>query len=637
MSDNLTGKTLGTCTLQKLIGRGGMGAVYVAQQTRPHRHIAVKVLLPDLIDNQKYSEFLARFRREADIVAQLQQVNIIPIYEYGEQDGIPYLVMPYLSGGSLQQILSQQRLLSLTDVMRYISQAAAALDYAHAHYVIHRDLKPANFLLADDGRLVLTDFGIARMLQDNVSTSSETLTRADTILGTPQYMAPEMFTGATVDYRADIYALGIILYQMLSGRVPFKGDTFYSLAKMHVQDAPPSLRTLRPDLPHQVDAVIQTALAKSADNRFQSAGALAQSLQHVLNASLNTSSSASLDKTIPATSTPFVTSGANVGQDVEVLPTGREPANTIRNTTGAGQPITPPFAFTTIPNGAVNRTNRPQPLLMFIGLLLILVLIVGGVLVGLQLNKGNAGLATSPQPRTTQPVGIATTAASATSQAHTTPTATVVQNTPQITPTTQATSLSKGPLLYSATSPGAASATGHVCDNGGEQWNNYNSPVILCQSAGMQINNPHNDAPDLVGTFLTSLPSGQFSISNYVIEVTMQQAPSSSADYGVYFRNQPGNQQGVYTFLVHPDGTWSAYVYNNTTSARTEIASGSFGDTHASATLDIVVNGATFAFYANGHEIGSVNNGIYSTGTVGLAVDAGGTITVSNFSLYQVA
>ncbi|HCI80265.1 MAG TPA: hypothetical protein DHW02_11315, partial [Ktedonobacter sp.] len=456
MIENLIGKTLGTCTLQKLIGRGGMGAVYVAQQTRPRRLVAVKVLLPDLIDNQKYNEFLARFRREADIVAQLQQVNIIPIYEYGEQDGIPYLVMPYLSGGSLQQILSQQRLLSLTDVMRYISQAAAALDYAHAHHVIHRDLKPANFLLADDGRLVLTDFGIARMLQDNVSTSSETLTRADTILGTPQYMAPEMFTGATVDYHADIYALGIILYQMLSGQVPFKGDTFYTLAKMHVQDAPPSLRNLRPDLPPQIDAIVQTALAKSPENRFQSAGALAQSLQHVLTLTLKVDSFATAEKTIPATPVPFIASKDSIRQNVEALPTAHESANTVRNTAGASQPITPSFAFTTIPNSATNRANRQQPLLIFIGLLLILVLIVGGVLLGLQLNKGNVGVGTSPQLRTTQPVGIATTAATATSQAHITPTATVAQNTPQVTPTTQTTSLSKGPLLYLAASPGAA-------------------------------------------------------------------------------------------------------------------------------------------------------------------------------------
>ena len=610
-----------------------MGAVYLAQQTRPHRLVAVKVLLPDLIDGQKYSEFLARFRREADIVAQLQHVNIMPIYEYGEQDNIPFLVMPFLAKGSLQQILSQRRMLPLVDIVSYISQAAAALDYAHAHLVIHRDLKPANFLLADDGRLVLTDFGIARILQKNISTSTATLTSADTILGTPQYMAPEMFMGETVDYRADIYALGIILYQMLSGEFPFKGDTFYTLARMHVQDAPPSLHTLRPELPTQIDALVQAALAKSPENRFQSAGALAQALQHTLTPSLKADSSVMTQKTIPSTPSPAIASASrgSVEQGIEIKLADRNAVSTVRNTTGTGMPKTPPIAFSTTANGT---TNRQQPLLIFIGLLLILVLVVGGVLVGLQLNKGNAGTGTSLQLRATQPAKLATVVPTATSRSGSTPVATATPNTP-VTSTTQPTSVPKGALLYSAISPGAASGTGSVCDNGGEQWMNYNTPTVLCQQTGTQISNPHSNAPDLVGTFLASLPSGQFSLSNYVIETTIQQAQTSRADFGVYFRNQPGSQEGVYTFLVHPDGTWGAYVYNNTNAARTEIASGTFGNVHASVTIDIVVNGADFTFYANGHKIGNVNNGIYSTGTVGLAVDAGGTILASNFALYQ--
>ncbi len=611
-----------------------MGAVYLAQQTRPHRLVAVKVLLPELIDGQKYSEFLARFQREADIIAQLQHVNIIPIYEYGEQDSIPYLVMPFLSGGSLQQVMSLHHRLPLVDIMSYMSQAASALDYAHAHHVLHRDLKPANFLLADDGRLILTDFGIARILQENASTTSATLTRADTILGTPQYMAPEMFTGGTVDYRADVYALGILLYQMLCGQVPFKGETFYSMAKMHVHDAPPSLCALRPDLPAQIDVIVQNALAKSPENRFQSAGTLAQALQHVLNPTLHPDSSSTFEKTIPATPFPLVASRGRAEQGIEIKSASHDAENTIRNTTGTDHPITPPAGFSTF----ANRTTTGQPrLLIFVGVLLILVLIGGGVLVGLQLKNGNAGTGTAPQSRGTQPVGIAPTDATSTSQTRATATVTGTPNTPQRTPTIQTAPVPKGALLYSATDPGAASGTGNECDNGGEQWVDYNTPTVLCQQMGTQISNPHGNAPDLVGTFLTSLPSGQFSLSNYVIETTIQQAQTSSADFGIYFRNQPGNQQGVYTFLVHFDGTWGAYVYNNTTAARTEIASGTFGNVHTAVTIDVVVNGASFSFYANSHKVGNVNNGIYSTGTVGLAVDAGGTILVSHFALYQPA
>src|SRR5437016_3650009 len=137
------GKTLGTCTLVKLLGQGGMGVVYLAQQSRPARYVAVKVLLPSVSpESRAYSEFLVRFRREADVIAKLEHVNIMPIYEYGEQDGLAYLVMPYLSGGSLRDKLIQRGSLPLGEVLLYIEQAGSALDYAHAQRIIHRDIKP---------------------------------------------------------------------------------------------------------------------------------------------------------------------------------------------------------------------------------------------------------------------------------------------------------------------------------------------------------------------------------------------------------------------------------------------------------------------------------------------------------------
>src|SRR5258706_8621668 len=179
------GKTLGTCTLVKLLGQGGMGVVYLAQQSRPVRYVAVKVLLPSVSpESRAYNEFLVRFRREADVIAKLEHVNIMPIYEYGEQDGLAYLVMPYLSGGSLRDVLAQRGALSLRETMTYLDQAASALDYAHAHGIIHRDLKPANFLLHADGRLVLADFGIARMMQDG-NPDASTLTGTGMLVGTP--------------------------------------------------------------------------------------------------------------------------------------------------------------------------------------------------------------------------------------------------------------------------------------------------------------------------------------------------------------------------------------------------------------------------------------------------------------------
>src|SRR5438067_12741817 len=155
ISNQLNGRILGTCTLQGLIGRGGMGAVYLAQQARPRRTVAVKVLLPELFSHPTgFSEFLARFRREADAIAALDHINIMPIYEYGEQDQLAYLVMPNVTGGTLREAIEKRRRIPLSETVPIIEQAAAALDYAHAQGIIHRDLKPGNILFHADGRLV---------------------------------------------------------------------------------------------------------------------------------------------------------------------------------------------------------------------------------------------------------------------------------------------------------------------------------------------------------------------------------------------------------------------------------------------------------------------------------------------------
>src|SRR5947208_10464482 len=246
-----------------------MGSVYLAQQARPMRHVAVKVLLPNaMMNSEVYKAFLARFQREANLIAQLEHINIMPIYEYGEQDGIAYLVMPYLTGGSLRDILARHGALSLRETMTYLDQAASALDYAHAHGIIHRDLKPANFLLHADGRLVLADFGIARMMQGNGNALGVTLTGTGTLLGTPEYMAPEMIRGGQVDGRTDIYELGIVLFQVLSGTVPFSGDPPFSLLMKHLQEPVPLLHSTNPAVPPGVDAVIQKATAKNREDRY---------------------------------------------------------------------------------------------------------------------------------------------------------------------------------------------------------------------------------------------------------------------------------------------------------------------------------------------------------------------------------
>ncbi|HET8846070.1 MAG TPA: serine/threonine-protein kinase, partial [Ktedonobacteraceae bacterium] len=165
--NELLGKTLGTCTLERLIGHGGMGAVYLARQQRPRRSVAVKVFLPGpALDDEARADFLARFRREADAIASLDHINIIPIYEYGEQNQQAYLVMPYISGGTLRQIINTRGPLPLNEALPLVEQIAEALDYAHKLGIIHRDIKPGNILFHADGRLLLADFGLAKILSE---------------------------------------------------------------------------------------------------------------------------------------------------------------------------------------------------------------------------------------------------------------------------------------------------------------------------------------------------------------------------------------------------------------------------------------------------------------------------------------
>jgi serine/threonine protein kinase len=280
-SNDLLGRALGTCTLQRLIGRGGMGAVYLAQQSRPRRTVAVKVLLPHLIEARPREEFLARFRREADAIAALDHINIMPIYEYGEQGEAAYLVMPYVIGGTLRERLQAQPIPPIQDVVSIIEQVAAGLDSAHALGIIHRDLKPGNILFHADGRVLITDFGLAKMLKDVTERDSgaRALTSAGSIIGTPEYLSPEQGTGNPTDYHTDVYSLGVVLYQMLAGRVPFIGTTPVAVAIKHALEEPPPITQFNPALSSGIQAVVMKALAKTPEQRFASAGELARALR----------------------------------------------------------------------------------------------------------------------------------------------------------------------------------------------------------------------------------------------------------------------------------------------------------------------------------------------------------------------
>ena len=267
-AEALIGTVLGTCTLQKIIGQGGMGAVFLAQQSRPRRQVAVKVLLPaTALTTHQRAAFLERFRRETDAAASLEHPNILPVYEYGERDGFAYLVVPYISGGTLRDLMESEGPLPLSRALNYVEQMAAALDFAHERGVIHRDVKPANILITPEGRLLLTDFGLVKIIADGQGPQMR-LTGAGAPVGTPDYMAPEQVIGEVVDGRSDLYSLGIILYQLLTGTTPFQGETPMQIAAKQLQTPPPSPRSLRPDLPVAAEQVMLKVMSKRAADRY---------------------------------------------------------------------------------------------------------------------------------------------------------------------------------------------------------------------------------------------------------------------------------------------------------------------------------------------------------------------------------
>jgi tRNA A-37 threonylcarbamoyl transferase component Bud32 len=248
----------GRYEILRLLGRGGMAAVFLAEDLVLERQVAIKVLPPDMTRD---GQLIARFQQEAKTAARLDHPNIIPIHRVESEAGLVYIVMKYVAGQSLEDKLSKGRL-PIPLVRHILREAALALGHAHRRRIVHRDVKPANIMLDEDGRVVLTDFGISKALK-----ATTQITGTGTIIGTPHYMAPEQAKGRQVDGRTDQYALGIVGYRALTGKLPFDGDA-HSILYQQVHEPPPSVVDRRPDTPADLSSALDRALAKDSKARF---------------------------------------------------------------------------------------------------------------------------------------------------------------------------------------------------------------------------------------------------------------------------------------------------------------------------------------------------------------------------------
>jgi protein kinase-like protein/PEGA domain-containing protein len=259
-----------------LLGAGAMGAVFLADDLDLERKVAVKVLPAEVSDDKGLVE---RFKREAKTAAKLDHAHIIPIHRVESQDGLHYFVMKYVAGRTLESLLDEDGPASLPLATRVLREAAAALGHAHARGVVHRDVKPANIMLDADDRVVLTDFGISKI--SKAGDSHERLTQVGTVVGTPHYMAPEQALGQSVDGRADQYALAVVGFEMLTGQLPFDGESATAIIHQHINEAPPRLIVLRPEVPPHLSGAISRALSKAPSRRFDTLEEFAAAVEGV--------------------------------------------------------------------------------------------------------------------------------------------------------------------------------------------------------------------------------------------------------------------------------------------------------------------------------------------------------------------
>lgn len=350
------GDSVGRYHILEPLGEGGMAAVYKAYDTRLEREVAIKFLRTELFGEAVLEQLYRRFEREAKALARLSHFHIVKIYDYGEHEDTPYLVMEYIPGGTLKAMMGKP--FPWRKAVELLLPIARALEYAHQRNVLHRDIKPSNILLTEGGEPTLTDFGIAKILEPG---ESQAITRTGTGIGTPEYMAPEQGLAQPVDARTDVYALGVVLYEMLTGRKPYTADTPTAVLIKQIHDPLPGPREIVPDLPVEVERVLFKALAKQPEFRYASMGEMIKALETLLSPTVEVAPSA----TIAAGWRPDVPKvGEEAVPSMDAQPVGAEPGPTVifdqQPEPTAAEPASPSPPPAQADSGA-GRAEAPPP------------------------------------------------------------------------------------------------------------------------------------------------------------------------------------------------------------------------------------------------------------------------------------
>jgi len=391
---DLIGQSLGRYHILAQLGEGGMAIIYKAYDTRLERDVAIKIIRKGAFPPDHVERILKRFEREAKALARLSHPNIVKVHDYGEHEGSPYLVMEYLPSGTLKQRMEKP--IPWQEAIQILLPIAEALDYAHSQNMVHRDVKPSNILLTQRGQPMLTDFGIAKVLDLE---ETQELTGTSAAVGTPEYMAPEQATARTVDHRADIYALGVVLYEMVTGRKPFIADTPMAVLIKHATESLPRPKHLVPNLPDSVEKMLLKALAKNPVDRYQSMAEMGNAFEKIMSGQAKSLvvrekakrqpdqtnirkrtlvESASAIKSIPPKAMSFLKVGGIIGiilmlfwagswampKFLSLIPTPK-PSATVTSTATAIPPtktLVPTPTKTKVPTSAPTRTPTPVPL-----------------------------------------------------------------------------------------------------------------------------------------------------------------------------------------------------------------------------------------------------------------------------------